>query len=167
MDTLPSAKLEDGGADSSTLINDLILRGKILLSELQTFRDRVRTLRHECTVEIANFRGTVESEIASLERLSLKPEGESTLHVARSSNLPFLEQVWNVAKTSKHLLALQKRVFLDPDADWQFQALHMHQSKSGPARKSKRNGSKEHAVIIDAITDGGRKCKQSVHRNHD
>lgn len=146
----------DGTSDSHTEVNDLIRRAMVLLSELQAFRDRIRSLRHEGVVETATFRGTVESELNMLQRLSLKPENESTVHVARSSNLPFLEQVWSVAKMSKHLLALQKRVYLDPDADWQFQALHMHQSKCGRSRKGKKKGYKEEAVIVDAITDGGR-----------
>ena len=50
---------ENHGENPLALINDLISRGKTLLSELQEFRKRIRTLRHEGIVETATFRGTV------------------------------------------------------------------------------------------------------------
>lgn len=78
-----SATNGNHGVNSLVLINDLITRGKTLLSELRAFRDRIRSLRHEGIVETATFRGTVESEVSSLQRLASKPENESTLHVAR------------------------------------------------------------------------------------
>lgn len=76
-------KDEGDGRNSLILINDLISRGKTLLSELQDFRKRIRTLRHEGIVETATFRGTVESEVASLQRLASRKDDESTFHVAR------------------------------------------------------------------------------------
>lgn len=78
-----STKGEGDGLNSIALINDLIARGKTLLQELQAFRSRIRTLRHEGIVETATFRGTVESEVNSLQRLASKPRTESTFHVAR------------------------------------------------------------------------------------
>lgn len=82
MDNIP-AKDEDNSGNSLALINDLISRGKTLLSELQDFRKRIRTRRHEGIVETATFRGTVESEVNSLQRLASRTNDESTFHIAR------------------------------------------------------------------------------------
>lgn len=154
-------KRQAGSSDPSAFINDLIARSKTLLSELDVFRERLRSLRQEGTVEIKNFRGTVQSELNMLERLSLKPESQSTTHVARSSNLPFLEQVWGVAKSSTDLLALQKRLSLDrdPDIEGLFQNMHLHHIDPSKGRKKRSGDSRESAVMIDAITDGGRTCE--------
>ena len=88
-----------------------------------------------------------------LERLSQKPEGESTNHVARSSNLPFLETVWNIAKNSNDLQALLKRVYLESNSKLRSQGMHPKRLNND---RRKKKGDKSNAVTIDAITDAGR-----------
>jgi len=149
---LPSSEETDGATTRRTLL-DLISRAKTLLSELEAFRHRLRDLRQEGNVELGHFRGTVQSELSMLQRLSDKPESGSTQHIARSSNLPFLETVWNTAKNSKEVAALQKKIYASSDA----------KSLSQGMRQVRLNGSgtrarsaKENAVIVDAITDAGK-----------
>ena len=143
---------EENTTNSSPVIDNLIAPAQAILSELEALRDRLRTLRQEGTVEIAHFRSTVQSELGMLEKLSLKPEGESTNHVARSSNLPFLETVWSSAKKSKGLVALLKRVYVDSGSKAASQGMRrIDQGNSTKEKKQKNAG----AVIVDVITDGG------------
>ena len=110
----------DGEADDSNieesqqvqeLLSDLISRAKVLLEELEQFRQHLRAIREESHVETAHFRGTIQSELSMLEKLQSKPATDTTGHIAKSSNLPFLETVWGMAKRSTHVAALQKRVY--------------------------------------------------------
>ena len=99
--------------DDTSIILDLVVRAKTLLSELETFKNRLRFLRQEGVVELATFRGTVQAELVMLEKLSSQPQSGSTQHVARSSNLLFLETVWTEAKRTRNLASLQKRIYPD------------------------------------------------------
>ncbi|KAK5118940.1 hypothetical protein LTR62_000151 [Meristemomyces frigidus] len=132
---------------------DLVQRAQVLLAELQVFRDRLRHLRQEGNVELSHFRGTVQSELAMLERLLEKPNDTATTHVARSSNLPFLETLWRTVKPSRNLVSLQKRIYTVPGTKQQSQGLR-HVRCNGQVTKGK--GAKDGAVVVDAITDGGR-----------
>lgn len=155
-ESAPAVPMEDGESQQSqAIIEDLISRAKTLLSELEILRNRLRDLRAEGGVELAHFRGVVSSEFGMLERLSAKPSTKASAHIARSSNLPFLETVWRNAKKSKDLVALQKRIFFHRDgthaASVHFTSVSV---KNGQGKRTK--GSKENCVIIDSITDGGR-----------
>ena len=144
---------ENTRSAASQAIDDLISRAKVILSELESFKTRLRDLRLEGTVEIAHFRSTAQSELAMLERLSAKPETESTAHVARSSNLPFLETVWSTTKKSRDVVALLKRVYIDSNSTKAAQGVrHIGNVRGYKAIKRKSDG----AVIVDVITDGGR-----------
>ena len=145
--------IENGSTCSSPVIDDLIARTKTLLLELEAFRNRLRALRLEGTVEIAHFRSTIQSELEMLQKLSLKPESDATNHVARSSNLPFLETVWSTAKKSKDLVSLQKRMYVDSGTKALSQGMR-HLQLSG--RREKSRDTKSGAIIIDAMTDDGR-----------
>ncbi|KXS94331.1 hypothetical protein AC579_8448 [Pseudocercospora musae] len=130
-------------------------RSRVLLAELESFRNHLRSVRQEQHVEIAHFRGTVQSELSMLERLANKPESESTSHVARSSNVPFLEAVWSTAKKSRKVLALTKRIYFNSPSKSLSQALH--HVNLGPKKRPMAKGSKDAAVTVDAITEGGLK----------
>jgi hypothetical protein len=104
----------NGGNSNHAVVEDLINRANILIAELQQFRERLKALRQEASVELGHFRSTIQSELNMLKRLSTKPEGLTTTHVAKSSNLPFLEALWNVAKRSKDIVSLQKRIYTTP-----------------------------------------------------
>lgn len=147
------SKDKESRSAASEAIDDLISRAKLILSELEKFRNRLRTLRLEGTVEIAHFRSTVQSELGMLERLLSKPETESTAHVARSSNLPFLETVWSTTKKSKDVVALLKKIYIDSDSKATSQGMrHIGNVRRPRHIRRKREGT----VIVDAITDGGR-----------
>ncbi|KAK5115835.1 hypothetical protein LTR85_009429 [Meristemomyces frigidus] len=151
---------EDGGQAVSPILDSLITRAKTLLSELEAFRDRLRTLRQEGNVELGHFRGNIQSELNMLQRLYRKPNDEQTNHVARSSNLPFLERVWSTVKKSKDVIALQKRIYTSSSVKLLSQGMKrvdLHESASSTnGALAKERSSKEGGVLVDAITDGGR-----------
>ncbi|KAK8219919.1 hypothetical protein M8818_000334 [Zalaria obscura] len=97
-------------------LNDLLQRCQTLYDELETFRRHLKDKRQEHEVELGHFRGTVRSELKALERLN-KAAGEhvqsveATQHTVASSNLPFLETLWNTVKRTNGLLSLQKRFY--------------------------------------------------------
>lgn len=66
--------------DSSVqdLLSDLISRAKVLLVELEQFRQHLRAIRQESHVETAHFRGTIQSELSMLEKLQSKPTSDTT-----------------------------------------------------------------------------------------
>ena len=134
---------------SDFLVNDLIQRARLLLSELEELRQRLRSLRLEGSVELAHFRGMAASECTMLEKLAAAPSDRNRAHVARSSNIPFLEHVWSCCKQSQDLLALHKRVYL-PDE------LNPHRTDSFHSTKSKK-GHKDNTVTIDVVSEGGRR----------
>ncbi|TKA29287.1 hypothetical protein B0A50_03797 [Salinomyces thailandicus] len=141
---------------ASFVLEDLLKRAKTLLSELEDFRARLRELRQDGKVELGHFRGTIQSELDMLERLSKKAESEQTKHVARSSNVPFWERVWSTVKKSRDVVALRKRIYMTSNKKLLSQGMrHLH--LDGPAKgRLPRKGEKESAVIVDAITDGGK-----------
>nr|POE85095.1 hypothetical protein CFP56_68664 [Quercus suber] len=145
---------QNGDPSIHPVLEDLIERAKTLLSELEQFRIRLRNLRQEGSVELGHFRSTVQSELGMLERLSRRPDDSSTQHVARSSNLPFLETVWTTVKKSREITALQKRIYTTSCVKLLSQGLrHVNLDRSSV---NMEKGSREGTVIVDAITDAGR-----------
>ena len=153
-ETLDTAE-EDESQHNQAIVSDLISRAKTLLSELEVLRNRLRDLKQEGSVEIAHYRGVVSSEVGMLERLSAQPSTKASAHIARSSNLPFLENVWSNAKKSKSLVALQKRIFFNQN--WHdASSIQFTSVAAGRERGKKKKGKKEDCVIVDSITEGGR-----------
>lgn len=144
---------DDDGPQLSSILLDLTNRAQTLLSELETFKEHLRSVRLEAMIELAHFRGTVQSELNMLERLSQNPNSSSATHIVRSSNLPFLETVWSNAKLSKGLTALQKRMYYDP----------LGPSNEGTPKKAVQNGRqrgkqrrlKAASTVVDVVADGG------------
>lgn len=138
------------------ILTDLVARAKVLLGELEIFREHLRNIRQEQHVEVAHFRSTVQSELNMLERLRNKPEDQSTKsisHVAKSSNLPFLEYTWGMAKRSGELVALQKRIYYNSPMKSLSQA--MHHVSLGINKRPSEKGSRNSAVNVDTVTNGG------------
>ncbi|KAK4963611.1 hypothetical protein LTR10_001240 [Elasticomyces elasticus] len=148
---------EEQDPTAPSVIDDLVTRAKVLLSELELFQERLRTLRKEAHVEVAHFRSSVQSEMAMLQRLSDKPDDDATKHVARSSNLPFLETVWNTAKACKDVVSLQKRIYISPDKAVSQGMRHM--LAGGKSARRKTRG----AVAVDIITDKGKTWSRISH----
>ncbi|KAK6432858.1 hypothetical protein LTR95_010970 [Oleoguttula sp. CCFEE 5521] len=142
---------EAAEANMSTALSDLTRRADALLADLAAFKDYLKTVKQESSVEMAHFRGTVQSELSMLGRLATQPDSEAARHVARSSNLPFLETVWNVAKASKDMVALQKRIYFDPSATKGYDANSGQATINGRPKRSRHN-----STIVDVIANGGR-----------
>jgi hypothetical protein len=139
----------------SEAVTGLVERAKAILAELESLREHLRSIRQERYVEVAHFRGAVQSELAMLQRLLSNSEDQptkSTSHIAKSSNLPFLETVWGMAKKSQGLVALHKRVYYNSPAKSMSQAMHhINIAIKRPSEKDSRNA----AVTVDTITNGG------------
>lgn len=101
-----------------------------LLAELDELQSLLkRTLRNPQLVEVRQFRSNVNSELRMLQKLEQRmqssvhasrdgdPDLEKRLmHAMRSSNLPFYQAVWNIAKGScEGLVALGKRFYWDSE----------------------------------------------------
>ncbi|KAI5238687.1 hypothetical protein E4T43_07284 [Aureobasidium subglaciale] len=118
--------------------SDLLTRCQLLLSELETFKEYLKTRKQDSSVEIAHFRNTVKSEHRTLSRLADNEDVEATQHTVNSSNLPFLEQVWGVVKGQTGLQAMQKRFY------WQ---------EAG----QKRGMKKRNSALVDIVAGDGLK----------
>ncbi|KAK3074613.1 hypothetical protein LTR53_002824 [Teratosphaeriaceae sp. CCFEE 6253] len=158
-ESVPDHGEQDAGPDgvATSVVDDLIQRARTLLAELQIFQNRVRTLRREGLVEVAHFRSTIQSELGMLERLSEKPDDDATRHVARSSNMPFLETIWSTAKASRDIISLQKRIYTSPGVKSAPQGMR-HIDPKGTNSRGK--GVKGSAVVVDTITDAGKSWKR-------
>jgi chromosome segregation ATPase len=100
---LAAEETSEDATSISLTISELTDRATTLLTELETFRQHLRSIREEQNVELAHFRGAVQAEVGMLERLTKKLEDVNVGHIARSSNVPFLESIWDGAKRSRRL----------------------------------------------------------------
>lgn len=153
---IPLLEGEDCVQGTFPVLDGLIARAVTLLDELQAFRDRLRSLRQEGNVELGHFRGNIQSELNMLQRLYSTPNDAQTNHVARSSNLPFLERVWSTVKNSRDVVALQKRIYTSSSVKLLSQGMRHVGLDGSTAGAGKERLSKEGGVLIDAITEGGR-----------
>lgn len=144
---------EDAGPGLAAILGDLASRAHALLSELEIFKEHLRSIRLEATIEMAHFRGTVQSELNMLERLQSQ-ENNSASHIVRSSNLPFLETVWNNAKASRNLTALQKRMYYDP-AGSDAQNTEIQKAVQNGRQRGKQRRLKAASTVVDAVAECG------------
>jgi hypothetical protein len=149
-----SQDVEGESTSVETILGDLTSRAENILSELEAFRQYLRSIKQEQHIEVAQFRNSVTSELSMLGRLASKVDEESTSHNARSSNLPFMETVWLHAKRSKNLVALRKRLYYNSSSK-SFKKAMAHIALD-PQRTRKRD-LKDSSVTVDAITDAGLK----------
>ena len=140
------------------------------LDELQTLLKQ--TLRNPQLVEVRQFRSNVNSELKMLQKLeqqlqssinsgqaNCETQEESELqkrltHVLRSSNLPFYQAVWNVAKSScGGLVALGKRFYWDSET----KATHTRAKDIGSGGREKQpSKDKRKSVFVDIVADEGK-----------
>lgn len=155
----------NGHSNAPPTAADLLQRCQTLLSELETFKEYLKSRKQDHQVEIAHFRNTVKSELRTLQRLTSaqeasaqpprtsKPTGsdssdededeghdaekqQTTQHTVNSSNLPFLETVWGVVKNNTGLQAMQKRFY------WQEKGM-------------KRGQKKQNSALVDVVAGDG------------
>ncbi|RAK99449.1 uncharacterized protein BO80DRAFT_466087 [Aspergillus ibericus CBS 121593] len=166
-DPLTSLPADESPAQTSrTLATSLVTRCQSLLAEVTAFQTLlVESQRNPQIVEVRSLKSNILSELRTLEKLQAQvaaiPAGTWTeddgegddddeaarrlVHALRSSNLPFYEAVWGIAKnTCRGLLAFGKRFY------WG--------GEEGGARGSgeKRAGKdKRKSVFVDIIADDG------------
>ena len=118
----------DAASSSVHLFTDLHTRAEALLGEFRSYQAHLKSQKKQQEVEVRAFKRGVESEVKTLEKLRPvfePPHGTAhqlavledgvespQLHSLRSSNLPFYESVWNVAKSCCCVTSLGKKMYL-------------------------------------------------------
>lgn len=143
-----------------------------LLSELDELQTLLKgSLRNPQLVEVRQFRSNVNSELKMLQKLEQRmqnntpasadqtdPELEKRLlHAMRSSNLPFYQAVWNIAKTScSGLVALGKRFYWDGEVKAREMTHGAGKRKNGGGGWEKQpNKDKRKSVFVDIVAGDG------------
>lgn len=170
------------------LTTSLVTRCKTLLSELDALHALLaQTQRNPQVVEARSLRSSVLSELRTLEKLTQRVGGtagqdarennsgpesgceydedtkQRLLHALRSSNLPFYETVWGIARRScSGLVAFGKRFYWDGDErGWEDRAKDKAQAKATVNAKGQAQGrgagqkDKRKCVYVDIVTDDG------------
>ena len=112
---------------SVELSSSLQTRAQVVLDELKVYQSHLQLQNKQKEVEIRVFRRGIEAELKGLEKITRRiatEKGECSaaldeeravespkLHALRSSNIPFYEAVWDVAKTCRGVVALSKRIY--------------------------------------------------------
>ncbi|KAI2629529.1 hypothetical protein GGR54DRAFT_266851 [Hypoxylon sp. NC1633] len=151
---------EDVAQDSAAKLaasEYLLKRAESLQSELQRFADHLTEIykdyfQHVPTYMHTSFTSELRAEVENLEKVvrDLKSTDPSASHRAQSSNLPFLEPVWETAKRSRDIVRLRCAVSSGP---FRKQVLApgtrivRTQGESQPFRSG--------SFIVDVIADGG------------
>jgi hypothetical protein len=171
---------------SATLSAELKASCFNLLSEIDTYQSLLAsTLRNPQLVEARQFRSNVNSELKMLEKLERQMKSATgdaqevansnsisdsdfevekrLLHALRSSNLPFYQSVWDIAKGAcSGLTALGKRFYWDEEEQQQQQ----QQPKAGEKKSAEKsdgvgqgekqpNKDKRNSVFVDIVSDDG------------
>ncbi|KAI3032106.1 hypothetical protein CBS147347_1767 [Aspergillus niger] len=150
---------------SRELSASLLARCRCLLSEISDFQTLlVETQRNPQIVEVRSLKSNVLSELRTLEKLDAQvqklpdptktdgvdadsgdddePTARRLVHTLKSSNLPFYEAVWAIAKnTCRGLVAFGKRFYWG-DGD-------------GVSEEKRSGKDKKKSVFVDIIADDG------------
>ncbi|KAL2830001.1 hypothetical protein BDW59DRAFT_29322 [Aspergillus cavernicola] len=158
---------EEGSKARQSLAESLVTRCCTLLAELDTFKALVaQTQRNPQTIEVRSLRSNILSELRTLEKLSgqleaaaevtavarLAPDASGVVgaedaemravHALKSSNLPFYEAVWTIAKNScTGLVAFGKRFY------WE--------DEESVKNRANKNKDKRKSVFVDIVADDG------------
>ncbi|TPR07598.1 Catalase family protein [Aspergillus niger] len=150
---------------SRELSASLLARCRCLLSEISDFQTLlVETQRNPQIVEVRSLKSNVLSELRTLEKLDAQvqklpdptksdgvdadsgdddePTARRLVHTLKSSNLPFYEAVWAIAKnTCRGLVAFGKRFYWGDD--------------NGVSEEKRSGKDKKKSVFVDIIADDG------------
>lgn len=162
---------------SAPVSSDLHQQCLSLLAELDEFQSLLkRTLRNPQLVEVRQFRSNVNSELKMLQKLEQRMQNraqatgnghthdgdpdleERLMHAMRSSNLPFYQAVWNIAKGScEGLVALGKRFYWDSEARMAEFRKKTTKGKEGIPGGGEKKPSKDKrkSVFVDIVARGG------------
>jgi len=104
-------------------LNELVDRCKHLLRELDIFAAYLQEKRAAHRVEIRPFRNSIQQELKALEKRRRKANvftevTESLQHVVSSTNIPYFETVWAIAKRTSGLVSIKlKHRLVDIEAE--------------------------------------------------
>lgn len=150
---------------SQSLATSLISRSHYLIAEIDAFQALLlQTQRNPQVVEARTLRSSVASELKTLVKLGRQLEtagaadggcadGASdverrVMHSLRSSNLPFYEAVWTVAKRScSGLVAFGKRFYWERDGG--------RTVDGGEDGRKRPDLDKRRSVYVDIVADDG------------
>ncbi|KAL4890255.1 hypothetical protein BDV59DRAFT_195179 [Aspergillus ambiguus] len=144
------------------LATSLVTRCRTLIAEIKAFQSLLaETQRNPQVVEVRSLLSNAVSELRTLEKLADKIHSSASAeadnddgppddnwqrltHALRSSNLPFYEAVWTIAKrTCTGLVAFGKRFYWDGGSDgWD-------------EGKKRPNKDKQKSVFVDIVADDG------------
>ncbi|KAJ5121497.1 uncharacterized protein N7515_009458 [Penicillium bovifimosum] len=174
-----STKPDPSTRTSTTLSAQLNQECNQLLSEIDAYQSLLKsTLRNPQLVEVRQFRSSVASEQKILQRLGKQIEkavggtesgpepgdGEASdiemrlVHALRSSNLPFYQAVWSIAREScSGLLALGKRFYWDRETKTTERKSAEENKRAGSDGQPKKqaNKDKRKSVFVDIVADDG------------
>lgn len=89
-----------------------------------------------------------------LKRLTKKLGDVNTGHIARSSNVPFLESVWDGAKRSRRLKSLQKGLYFNSPNKSMSQAMrHVRLRNDNGEKKEAKNAKVTVVSTVEEYTD--------------
>ncbi|KAI0147927.1 hypothetical protein F4776DRAFT_288858 [Hypoxylon sp. NC0597] len=155
-----SHPLDDVAQDAAARLaasEDLLKRAESLQSELQRFADHLAEVysdyfQHMPTYMHTSFTSELRAEVESLEKAvrDLKSADALASHRVQSTNLPFLEPVWETAKKSRDIVRLRCAVSTGPFKK-PILAPGTRIVRSQGESKPFRSGS----FIIDVVADGG------------
>jgi len=138
----------------------LLARAKELRAELEQFACHLADVYKGYFQEFPkqmhqSFYHDVEVEIANLEN-DINSEDPLSAHRISSSNIPYLQAVWNATKNSKDIVKLRHPVFSGPFGKRRILApgIRIKDIMSQGGSEPKRNQN-SHSTRIDIICDGG------------
>ncbi|KAI0889744.1 uncharacterized protein GGS22DRAFT_3512 [Annulohypoxylon maeteangense] len=134
----------------------VLKRAELVQSEVQRFVAHVEDVysdyfQHMLTYVHTSFSHELRAEIESLERTyrELQSENHRTLDRAQSSNIAFLEPVWETAKRSRDIVRLRCAVSTGPFKN------QILAPGTRIVRTQGQSQSRSGTFIIDVIADGG------------
>ncbi|OAL21158.1 hypothetical protein AYO20_11414 [Fonsecaea nubica] len=155
---------------SADLLNSLQSRTRALLQEFQSYQAHLKARGKQQQVELRVFKRGIESEVKSLEKIAhvlatsysnppcivdksdLQDDESPQLHALRSSNLPFYEAVWGIAKSCRHITALGKKMFVVGNDNTFGKEILEDESVS---RKAILRGVTKKETLVDIVADNG------------
>ncbi|KAI1383410.1 uncharacterized protein F4822DRAFT_76983 [Hypoxylon trugodes] len=132
-------------------------RAQLLQSEVQRFADHLEEVyhgysQHSPAYVHTSFTNEVKAEAESLEKDIREPKPSDPLgvHHPHSSNLPFLEPIWGIAKNSKDVVRIRCALSTGPYKKQVLAPGTRIVRSQGESRPNKLG-----SFIVDVVTDGG------------
>ncbi|RAH46358.1 uncharacterized protein BO95DRAFT_442232 [Aspergillus brunneoviolaceus CBS 621.78] len=180
-----STTTTNSSSSTLTISTTLVTRCRTLLAELTALQSLLaQTQRNPQIVEVRSLRSSVLSELRMLEKLDAQvqeataaaaaaaPEHDDAgakhgdgddevrarlTHALRSSNLPFYEAVWAIAKGScSGLVAFGKRFYWGGEVDNSGKGTGISHDGAGEQKQKKRSSKdKKKSVFVDIVAEDG------------